>query len=120
MNTMLDVDGTMKRLGNDLELFRDMVTIFEEDAPVLLSMLRAAAERGDSVVVQQHAHALKGLAQNLGATSIAAVAREVEESARAGETHLAPMACFRLEGCLRSLGPILALYRRGTTASSGQ
>lgn len=113
---MLDVDGTMKRLGNDLELFRDMVSYFEEDAPMLLNSLREAVSRSDVVGVLQYSHALKGLAQNVGANSVAAVAKEVEEHARAGEIHSASMACARIETCLRSLDPQLAPYRRSAAS----
>ncbi len=49
--------------------------------------MRGAADRGDEEELRRSAHSLKGSSGNLGAISLASRAHEVEQRARAKETH---------------------------------
>ena len=49
-----------------------------------MARLRQAAETGDTGELQQAAHALKSSSANVGARSLAALCRRVEEGAREG------------------------------------
>ncbi len=54
---------------------------FAERAPGLVADLAAAQQHGDAAALARAAHALRGMAGNLGATAIAALGAEIEESA---------------------------------------
>ncbi len=98
-----DGDGTIDRAVFDK--LRDIlgpalphaVAPFLEDAPVYLAELSHAVHAGDTPTARSRAHALKGAAGNLGATTLAALAQEVEQFAIAGRLDaiaplLAPLA----------------------------
>ncbi|MDD3401766.1 MAG: Hpt domain-containing protein [Hespellia sp.] len=63
-----DVDATMERLVNDEELFEMCLAQFSEDAG--FAELRTAIEAKDYHAAFEHAHALKGVAGNLGLTPL--------------------------------------------------
>jgi HPt (histidine-containing phosphotransfer) domain-containing protein len=66
-------------------LLRSMQTILRRDMPGMLDALRAAADAGDAQAVFLAAHGMKGAVANIGATGMAGVCREIEESMEAGE-----------------------------------
>eukprot|EP00913_Durusdinium_trenchii_P010940 g10269.t1 len=78
----IDREAAMQRLGNDEELFADMIGFFIEDSPQLIQMLREGLAEGDMVSVQRAAHSLKGLASNFGASSVVEKARVLEMAAK--------------------------------------
>jgi len=57
---------------------------FLEDMPLYLEDLEAAAVAGESDALRRAAHAVKGAAGNLGAASLSALAKEIEDLAEAG------------------------------------
>jgi len=60
---------------------RELVASFLARAPGLVHDLQDAAARDDRVALAARAHALRGMAGNLGASSLAALATELEDSA---------------------------------------
>ena len=85
-----DYDGTLERLGGDVELFVDLVRFFLEDAAMLQARMETALEAKDARTVEITAHSLKGLCSNFGARRAVAAAYAIEESARAGKLADAP------------------------------
>ena len=81
--TIIDYRGALKRLGGDPGLFRDVIRLFDEDAPVLLATIRSAIDQEDFEDLQRAAHSLKGLAANFGARKAVASAQRLE---RLGKT----------------------------------
>lgn len=62
--------------------FAELAQLFLEDSPPRLLALRAAALAADCKAVAQNAHTLCGSTSSIGATSLAAMCRELELRAR--------------------------------------
>jgi HPt (histidine-containing phosphotransfer) domain-containing protein len=69
----------------DAEFERELLETFVASARVLLAELRAGLMARDASAVAKDAHALKGVSLNVGATSMAKCAAELETAARAGK-----------------------------------
>ena len=80
---LFDADAALERLEGDVELFRMLRTIFQEDSVALFEKLSSALIGGDLASVERAAHSLKGLAANFEALAAAEVALSIEEAARA-------------------------------------
>lgn len=74
------------------ELIRELIGIFEEDAPLRVADLKAAVASGSTTDAGHAAHALKGGVANLGLARLAELARQAENAAREG--NLAPVAAL--------------------------
>ena len=57
----------------------EVLGLFLEDAPARLDAMTAAVAAGDGPALQRAAHALKGAAGTIGARSLQAACRELEE-----------------------------------------
>ena len=88
----------------------ELIDTFAEDARELLAALRQTLARTDLDGFRRAAHSLKSTAESLGATELAALAREVEAAARAGSLAEAPARVDRLaehyERAARALGDL--------------
>ena len=79
------------------DFLRALVLIFLRDAPLRLSGIREAAACGDKKTAEQTAHSLKGSAGNVGATIVATLSSEVEQSAGRGDFEKVAELLPRLE-----------------------
>jgi two-component system, sensor histidine kinase and response regulator len=66
------------------EIVSQLVALFVDGTPPLLADLRLAAEGGDAEAVRRGAHKLKGSCQNIGATWLATLARDLEADPAGG------------------------------------
>jgi HPt (histidine-containing phosphotransfer) domain-containing protein len=82
---VFDAARLTDRIGGDRRLMRELVTIFQADAPAMMARIEAAAARGDADALRQAAHALKGAAGTIDATSTHAAAARIEDAARSGD-----------------------------------
>jgi CheY-like chemotaxis protein len=64
---VVDYRAALRRLGGDETLFRDVVRLFDQDAPELLQRIRTSIHEDKAEELQRAAHSLKGLAANFGA-----------------------------------------------------
>jgi hypothetical protein len=108
MSKIFDHEGSLLRMGNDHELFHEMVLLLRTDAPPLLAALNSAHREGDPQRLQRAAHTLKGLAANFGAERTVAAAADVEKLAKARQSAGLPAAITRLEESLDELAAALA------------
>ncbi len=67
-----------------IELVRELVRIFFEEAPSRIGRLRRGVAEGNSQMVAQAAHAMRGGAAGLGAVGLSAVCASIERQARTG------------------------------------
>jgi CheY-like chemotaxis protein len=74
----LDPDGQDRLLARLIALYRD-------DSSQLLADIDNGMKSNDADAVARAAHTLKSSSANLGATSVAAIARQIEHSARSGD-----------------------------------
>ncbi len=93
-------DGLTRSMGG--VFVAELIDTFVEDARELTAELPAALARRDVDGFRRAAHSLKSTSESLGASGLAALARDLEAIARAG----------RLEGVDERLGPVAAEYAR--------
>ncbi|GIW97090.1 MAG: hybrid sensor histidine kinase/response regulator [Pirellulaceae bacterium] len=108
---IVDMEGTMQRLGGDLELFREFVQYFLEDSPQLLRQLRTAGHSADAATIERAAHSLKGMAKNFGATRCAEIAARIEAAGQAGDSTVAVKQVEALEHEVARLATALQSLR---------
>lgn len=102
---LFDADAALQRLEGDVELFRMLATIFQEDSVELFDKLSFALAANDLASIERAAHSLKGLAANFEATAATEVAFNIEEAARARQAD-------GLEPRVKELGVQLERLRR--------
>jgi CheY-like chemotaxis protein len=85
----LDPDGQDRLLSRLIALYRD-------DSSQLLADLDSAMKTGDAEGVARAAHTLKSSSANLGATNVAAIARQIEHAARGGDLTELPSSFTKL------------------------
>ncbi|HEU4589301.1 MAG TPA: response regulator [Steroidobacteraceae bacterium] len=81
--------------GNDRLLSR-LIALYRDDSSQLLADIDNAMKAGDSESVARAAHTLKSSSANLGATNVAAIARQIEHSARGGDLSDLPNSVTKL------------------------
>ena len=79
-----DAAAALDYTGGDVELLRDLLAVFAEDAPGQTQAVLAAVTRKDAVALRQAAHCLKGSLRALGAEGPAALAQELEHRGAGG------------------------------------
>lgn len=93
----------VKRLGDDLELVTELIELFLEESPKLLTDVRIAVQRRDAKAIERAAHRLKGSAGNFGMNATVATALRLEVLGRTGELADADATCQSLCEELRQL-----------------
>jgi CheY-like chemotaxis protein len=81
--------------GNDRLLSR-LIALYRDDSSQLLADIDVALKAGDADGVARAAHTLKSSSANLGATNVAAIARQIEHTARGGELAELPASVTKL------------------------
>ena len=69
--------------GGDLEIVKELLSMFRTDTEVRLQSLSDALLRQDYTQVKRDAHSLRGSSGQLGATSMAALCHRIESQADA-------------------------------------
>ena len=81
-NHPVNVQRIREATMDDEEFMAELIDIFLDDSPGQIRILRDAIEGREGEVAASAAHRLKGSSGNLGADSLAALCRRVEESGR--------------------------------------
>ena len=74
-----------ERLGDDEDLLATVLATFLRDTPARLAALMSAIAQGAIEEVNRHAHQLRGVAANVGARQLAALAAQADELAGVGD-----------------------------------
>jgi HPt (histidine-containing phosphotransfer) domain-containing protein len=99
----MDVEDALHRLDHDQDLLREIVLIYVEDSPGMLTTIQRAVEQGDASSLQRAAHSLKGLAATLSARDTANAAYRLEQLGASGNLTEAKPALTALEQRLTEL-----------------
>ena len=75
----------LETVGGDREFLAELVETYLGDSPGLFAELRAAIAADDAAAARRAAHTLKSTSASFGADGLAALCREIEASAAAGE-----------------------------------
>jgi PAS domain S-box-containing protein len=112
---LIDRVSLLERVEGDQELLAEMIQLFREDAPILLSAMRDALQRGDMEVLERSAHSVKGAAGNLSAKSTAAAAYRLEKDAKNKDAESAKASLAEVERAVNCLLPALAEFCQGVS-----
>ena len=82
---VLNRDEALGRLEGDVELWNEIRTIWLEDIGNLMDGVAKALQAQATDGLRRAAHALKGASANVGATRVAAVAKQIELASVAGD-----------------------------------
>lgn len=99
LSEFLNLPELLDRVENDEDLLRELLALFQEDLPGSRKALQTAIDGGDVGEIERAAHRLKGMLANLSAKQAAALAAEIESTARAANAHKIPelMLTFDLQ-----------------------
>ena len=93
-------DSVLYRLNaicqGDDAFSRELAESFLESAPDCLTGIDAALELRDGVALAAHAHGLRGISQTIGATNLAALCAELENTAKHGDITAATAVAARV------------------------
>jgi len=107
MPILFDRTLALSRVGGDVELLKEIATIFLEDYPRSLTELHEAIERGDAKALERSAHGLKGSVANFGARAAVDAALELEQLGRDRKLAEVTHVLNTLELALAALRPEL-------------
>lgn len=93
------------------EFLVELIDVYLGDTPVRLAQLRQALEGGDTETVTREAHTLKSSSANVGAMTLAAVARQVELAGRNNETGSLAAEIGRMSAVFARVKAILEALR---------
>ena len=79
---LVEYEASLRRLGDDRELFIEFIEIFMKDSPKLLEDICTAVKSVDCGLLEKSAHALKGLMSNFGAKPCCDCAQRFELAGR--------------------------------------
>jgi CheY-like chemotaxis protein len=109
--SVFDAQATLKRLGNDRQLFADLLEFFLEDYPILVDRVRQGLHDRDLAEVALAAHSLKGLAANFDALQVVVAAAAIEKAGHDGDFEAATQSLDALEREISRLRDALLEYR---------
>jgi len=72
-------------------LIQELITLFQEDVPTHMAVLRTALAASDARQTRMEAHQLKGALGNLGLVRFADLATRIEACAMTGQLDMAPI-----------------------------
>ncbi len=95
-------------LDGDMDMVHELIGVFIEDMPVLLTAIAKAVANQDATALRAAAHRFKGSAGNLGAPLVVELARQLELRGEQGALEDAPAIFDRLKETSQKLGKGLA------------
>jgi len=113
---VFDRAAALMRVEGDTLLLLEIIEVFLDDSPRLLSRIREALKREDLKSLEQVAHSLKGSVGNFCAPDAYAAALKVEKIGREGNVEKAQEAWIALERAIEQLRSALQLLRDGAVA----
>lgn len=110
----------LTQIEGDVDLLREITSLFFADYPRRLSELKDAVARGDSNGVSSAAHSIKGSVASLAAQPCYEAAQRLELMGSSGDLTGADGACATLEAEVERLKTALATFAPSTRSSSLQ
>jgi HPt (histidine-containing phosphotransfer) domain-containing protein len=111
--TPVNKEEVLARLGDDEELLGEIVQMYFEDYPGLLSQMRQAINESNAPRLTQAAHDLKGLLSNFSSTSATTAVQALEQAGRLNELNGAPQQLKALESELTALSETVRSWLNG-------
>ena len=114
---VLNRNEIVQRLGEDLDLVTELIELFLEESPKLLTNVQQAVERRDAKALERSAHRLKGSVGNFGMNDACAAALRLEVMGRKGDLSDADAACQSLHDDLQHLQAELSQWNPAETTA---
>ncbi len=105
-----DPQSALTRLGDDRELYREVLQRFFAEAGDFVGRIASAAEGSRSEDLHRSAHSFKGLAAMAGAEEAARIAAQLEALGKANQFDGASELVAHLQRELKSAQTLLAPY----------
>jgi CheY-like chemotaxis protein len=109
----IDFPALLARVENDTTLLEEMIGLYLDSSPRLLSEIESGVLKRDGSTIQRAAHALKGALQNLSAGPSAQVALQLEKLGREGDLSSADLSLVELKTELERLQSELSRWSKG-------
>lgn len=113
---VLDKAELLDRTQGDIDLLKQMVDLFFDNFPRLLSRLQDAISRGNSKDLECTAHTLKGSVGNFAARRAIEAALALEDLGRRNDMSHAGQALAALESEIARLKPVLLTLIKGNSS----
>ena len=75
---VIDQEELFTRMSGDVELLREVIELFKEEYPPLLTDIEVALMQGDAIMLQNAAHTLKGAVAVFSGKSVYEAALKLE------------------------------------------
>jgi HPt (histidine-containing phosphotransfer) domain-containing protein len=121
MTPVFNYEASLRRMGHDGQLFREMIGLLQEDSPRLLHQVESGLKERDAERVRHAAHTLKGLTANFSGLRAMVAAEAIEQLARASKWDDMGRAVAELDEAvaeLRTALQPLAAPSRGSTGDA--
>jgi HPt (histidine-containing phosphotransfer) domain-containing protein len=100
---IVDVENLLRHVGSDYSLLDELATMFRENYPGRIAVIRRAIHDGDGLRVGESAHQLKGAISNFHAPTVVEAVLRVEFAGRHGKLKDASHFCDCLESEIERL-----------------
>jgi CheY-like chemotaxis protein len=77
-----DRNAAMKSVGNDVALLREIIGVFVDEYPAMLTKIREAVENADFEGIHRSAHTFKGAVSTFGPSQVKELAQQLENLGR--------------------------------------
>ncbi len=94
--TVLD-DILAMSVDGSTDIVRQVITIYLQTCPKLMQKMHQAFDEGDHTALFKDAHALKSSSANVGAVSMAELAKEIESDSRLGQLNKTDVLLANME-----------------------
>ncbi|GAB0057660.1 Sensor histidine kinase RcsC [Candidatus Magnetaquicoccaceae bacterium FCR-1] len=98
---IVDMDRLLKTVDFDLDLLREISSLYFSDAPRQMARIERGLADGDANEVREAAHSLKGATGAFGRVEVHTLAFQIEQAGKSGELRRAAELWPRLGSALR-------------------
>ncbi|MEO5358309.1 MAG: response regulator [Nitrospirae bacterium YQR-1] len=108
-----DVEDSLSRLGEDVELLKKLCAAFLDDAPKQIEKLKALIRGTDARAIEAQAHTIKGMAANIGGSLVRNEALRMELAARKPDMEKVRSVFTKMELEMKDLIAAVTEYAAG-------
>ncbi|QWR76539.1 response regulator [Candidatus Magnetomonas plexicatena] len=108
-----DIEDSLDRLDNDVELFKKLCEAFLEDAPRQIEKLKELLKGSDAHAIEAQAHTIKGMSSNIGGSFVRNEALRMELAARKPDFEKVRTIYTKMETEMTALISIVKEYALG-------
>ncbi|HAO19716.1 MAG: hypothetical protein BWK80_07125 [Desulfobacteraceae bacterium IS3] len=85
MDHILDKQALMDMIDHNADLLKELIRLYLANLPKLMAQIKEGVLKKDGSMIEQPAHALKGMSYNISAQKIASAALTLEKTGRSND-----------------------------------